>query len=86
MPSNFVKDDPVYGASDLDDTYVTDAWLVDQFVGNGLLSWGRNNYGQLGLGDIADRSSPVQVGTLTNWKQVAGGGYHTAAITFNDIT
>jgi hypothetical protein len=31
-----------------------------------LLAWGRNQYGQLGLGNTSDRSSPVQVGTLTN--------------------
>ena len=37
-----------------------------------LWSWGRNSEGQLGLGDITDRSSPVQVGTLTNWKEVNG--------------
>lgn len=29
--------------------------------------WGRNNNGQLGLGDTVNRSSPVQVGALTNW-------------------
>jgi alpha-tubulin suppressor-like RCC1 family protein len=39
-----------------------------------LWAWGRNDYGQLGLGDRTHRSSPVQVGSLTNWKQVAGGG------------
>ena len=32
-----------------------------------LWAWGRNNNGQLGLGDIVSRSSPVQVGALTNW-------------------
>ena len=37
-----------------------------------LWSWGRNSEGQLGLSDTTDRSSPVQVGTLTNWKEVIG--------------
>ena len=32
-----------------------------------LWAWGRNNFGQLGLGDTTNRSSPVQVGALTNW-------------------
>jgi len=30
-------------------------------------TWGKNADGQLGLGDTTDRSSPVQVGALTNW-------------------
>ena len=31
-------------------------------------AWGENEYGVLGLNDGVDRSSPVQVGTNTNWK------------------
>jgi alpha-tubulin suppressor-like RCC1 family protein len=38
-----------------------------------LWAWGDNAYGKLGLGDQADRSSPVQVGSGTNWKATAGG-------------
>ena len=43
MPSNFTKDDPIFGTVDLDDAYITDAWLVDQFVGNQLITFGTNN-------------------------------------------
>jgi len=43
-------------------------------------AWGRNHKGQLGLGDLTDRSSPVQVGSLTNWSQVAVMNYSTLAI------
>lgn len=32
-----------------------------------LWSWGLNSAGQLGLGDLITRSSPVQVGTLATW-------------------
>jgi len=32
-----------------------------------LWAWGLNNYGQLGLGDITNRSSPVQIGSSTSW-------------------
>ena len=40
-----------------------------------LFVWGFNNTGQLGLGDMVNRSSPVQVGT-SSWTQVvAGDGY-----------
>lgn len=41
-----------------------------------LWAWGYNNKGQLGLQDTANRSSPVQVGALTNWFSVAAGGYN----------
>ena len=50
------------------------------FLNSGLWSCGYNTNGQLGLSDLVHRSSPVQVGSLTNWKQVAGGRYHTVAI------
>jgi alpha-tubulin suppressor-like RCC1 family protein len=42
--------------------------------------WGANTYGQLGDGTRTIRSSTVQIGAGTDWKQVAFGRYHTAAI------
>ena len=45
-----------------------------------LWSWGRNNSGQLGLNDTANRSSPVQVGALTTWSKVANGESHIIAV------
>ena len=36
-----------------------------------LWTWGVNNKGQLGLGNLTSYSSPKQVGSLTNWLQVA---------------
>ncbi len=48
---------------------------------NGTLwTWGENTYGGLGLGDILARSSPVQVGSLTNWSKVGFGAYHCLSI------
>jgi alpha-tubulin suppressor-like RCC1 family protein len=56
----------------------------------GLWAWGRNFInlafpttsvsGQLGDGTIVDKSSPVQIGSLTNWKQVSAGADHSLAI------
>lgn len=44
-------------------------------------SWGINNYCQLGLNDrFNNRSSPVQIGALTAWYQVAAGNRHGVAI------
>ena len=45
-----------------------------------LWSWGKNNVGQLGHGGTTDISSPVQVGSLTNWKEVRFGDKFMAAI------
>jgi len=46
-----------------------------------LFSWGLNDdKGFLGLGDIANRSSPVQVGALTTWKTPGTGSYHSFCV------
>jgi alpha-tubulin suppressor-like RCC1 family protein len=57
---------------DLKTAFVSDAFLLDQFVGNNLFTWGRNSYGQLGDNTRTNRSSPTQ--TITggsNWKSVS---------------
>ena len=63
--------------------YLIDVYpsLVDTFKQAGLWAWGRNANGQLGDNTTTDRSSPVQtVSAGTNWKFVAGSGYHITAI------
>lgn len=53
-----------------------------------LFTWGRNQFGQLGLGTVDvpptattyDYSSPVQVGALTTWTAIAAGEWHSIAI------
>ena len=47
--------------------------------GGKLFMWGINNSASLGLGDTANRSSPVQVGAQTDWSAVATGN-HTLAV------
>lgn len=44
-----------------------------------LWSWGQNDYGQLGISDTTNRSSPVQI-TGTNWKIMSCGALHSSAI------
>jgi alpha-tubulin suppressor-like RCC1 family protein len=39
-----------------------------------LFTWGLNDSGQLSLNDTITRSSPTQVGTNTNWTNLAPGG------------
>jgi hypothetical protein len=46
-----------------------------------LWTWGGSNFGQLGDNTTTSRSTPVTTfAGGTNWKQVAGGNNHTAAI------
>ena len=45
-----------------------------------LWTWGRNNYGQLGVGNTTDYSSPVQVGSLTDWDYVVCSAGVTSAL------
>jgi alpha-tubulin suppressor-like RCC1 family protein len=40
-----------------------------------LWTWGRNTFGQLGLGDKTNLNSPVQVGLLTNWSNISKTSY-----------
>ena len=44
--------------------------------------WGINSWGQLGLGDITHRSTPVQVGTSL-WSQISYGRSYTVALQSN---
>ena len=46
-----------------------------------LWTWGDNDDGQLGqnISRLTDRSSPVQVGSGTNWYKVSAGTSHTLA-------
>ena len=63
--------------SNFDDVFIRQ----DIFAQGASWAWGRNNYGELGDNTIAHKSSPVQtIAGGTNWKQIAGGGYHTTAI------
>ncbi len=48
--------------------------------------WGNNNWGQLGINNRSNRSSPVQIiSGGTNWTKIAGGSLHSAAITIDTI-
>jgi alpha-tubulin suppressor-like RCC1 family protein len=48
-----------------------------------LWSWGNNSYGQLGLGNLVNRSSPVQIGALNYWTQINSGQLSTLAVQSN---
>jgi alpha-tubulin suppressor-like RCC1 family protein len=43
-------------------------------------TWGKNAYGQLGDGTTVNKSSPIQVGSSTNWSKIGAGENFTVAI------
>jgi alpha-tubulin suppressor-like RCC1 family protein len=76
MPNQFLSPE-----GDLENYFITEYWLIDQYVGDTLWNWGSGTGGQLGDNTITNRSTPVTTfAGGTNWKQVAGGNNHTAAI------
>ena len=80
MPNQFLSPE-----GDIENYFVTEYWLIDQYVGDTLWAWGQNTFGQLGDNTTITRSTPVTTfAGGTNWKQVAGGkggaSQHTAAI------
>jgi alpha-tubulin suppressor-like RCC1 family protein len=76
MPNNFFV-----GEEDLENYFVTDYWLIDQYIGDQLWTWGYGSFGRLGTNATTNRSTPVTTfAGGSSWKQVSSGGYHTAAI------
>jgi alpha-tubulin suppressor-like RCC1 family protein len=64
---------------DIEDYFVDEYWLIDQYVGDQLWVWGSNNYGKLG-GSLSTSTPATTFAGGTNWKQVSAGNQHTAAI------
>jgi alpha-tubulin suppressor-like RCC1 family protein len=76
MPNQFLSPE-----GDLEDYFVSEYWLIDQYIGDQLWTWGNGGSGILGDATITNVSTPVT--TLAggnNWKQVSAGTEHTAAI------
>ena len=79
MPNQFLSDE--FG--DIEDYFVTDYWLIDNFVGDQLWVWGAINDGRLGINNAGGGAQNIPVTTFaggTTWKQVSAGNQHTAAI------
>jgi alpha-tubulin suppressor-like RCC1 family protein len=72
MPSNFDSN-----ATDLEDIFAPRSWFK---LGPALFVWGSNASRELGLNDSINRSSPVQLGSLTDWKQISAGSARGGAV------
>ena len=76
MPNQFSSPE-----GDLENYFVSESWLIDQYVGDTLWVWGYNNFSQLGVLTSGNRTTPVTTFSGgANWKQVASGIQHMAAI------
>jgi alpha-tubulin suppressor-like RCC1 family protein len=68
---------------ELQDASRTFSLTVTVFPPLQLWTWGQNNFGGLGLNTTANRSSPVQVGALTDWTVLGVNQQHMTAIKSN---
>ena len=76
MPNQFLSPE-----GDLENYFVTEYQLIDQYIGDELWTWGQGSYGRLGNDTATNKSTPVTTSAGgTNWKQVSSGGAHCAAI------
>jgi alpha-tubulin suppressor-like RCC1 family protein len=66
---------------DIENYFVSEYWLIDQYIGDQLWGWGVGSNGRLGNTQLTSRSTPVTTfAGGTDWKQVSSGGFHTAAV------
>jgi alpha-tubulin suppressor-like RCC1 family protein len=77
MPNQFLSPE-----GDLENYFVTEYWLIDQYIGDELLIWGSGGFGKLGNGATTGFiSTPVTTfAGGNNWKQVSSGQQYTAAV------
>jgi alpha-tubulin suppressor-like RCC1 family protein len=76
MPNEFLSPE-----GDLENYFVSEYWLIDQYIGDELWTWGFNDNGRLGNANTVDVSTPATTFSGgTDWKQVSSGGNHTTAI------
>ena len=79
MPNQFLSPE---GDLETFNYFVTEYWLIDQYVGDTLWGWGSASHGRLGNGATTGNiCTPITTfAGGTNWKQVSCGNLHTAAI------
>ena len=76
MPDQFLSPE-----GDLEEYFVTEYWLIDQYIGDELWVGGNGADGRLGNAVTTNASTPVTTSAGgTNWKQVSA----RAALTYID--
>jgi hypothetical protein len=76
MPNQFLSPE-----GDLENYFVTEYWLIDQYIGDALFTWGSGGSGRLGNSVTTNVSTPITTfAGGTNWKQVSCGRDFTAVI------
>jgi alpha-tubulin suppressor-like RCC1 family protein len=76
MPNQFFSPE-----GDIEKYFVSEYWLIDQYVGDQLWVWGNGSYGRLGNRQLTNRNTPLTTfAGGTNWKQVSAGDFHVSAI------
>jgi alpha-tubulin suppressor-like RCC1 family protein len=78
MPNQFNSPE-----GDLENYFVSESWLIDQWVGDTLLTWGIDSFGHLGINIGPGNSRCTPVTTFaggTDWKQVSTGTSNIVAI------
>jgi len=65
MPNQFLSPE-----GDIENYFVTEYWLIDQYIGDELWTWGQGSSGQLGTNATTNSNTPVTTfAGGTNWKQ-----------------
>jgi len=93
-PGGVIKSSPVVPAGPYQNSSASGVWTMEQagywikqgnwptagnVQGYNLYSWGSNiTYGQLGLGNTTNYSSPKQVGTLNTWLKISAGRWRSS--------
>jgi alpha-tubulin suppressor-like RCC1 family protein len=76
MPNQFFSPE-----GDLENYFVSEYWLIDQWIGDELWTWGFNDVGQLGNNTSSQSNTPVTTFSGgTNWSQISAGNNHSLAI------
>ncbi len=84
---------PVYSMPTQHGSHADFMWIDTVSVGGSYIrgngtsgsywGWGYNGYGFVGDGTTTNRTSPVQIGSLTDWVNVTHGRYHSLALKTN---